>query len=387
VNAFLPYGRQTIEQTDVDAVLAALHDPLITQGPRVEEFERAFADEVQARHSVAFSSGTAALHAAAAAAGLHEGDEVLTTPISFVASANCALFVGARPVFGDIDPETANLDVIAARDAGLLDRVRACVVVSLGGLPADLGPLQKARKRGMVVIEDGCHALGARRSGRPVGGAMADMTAFSLHPVKAITSGEGGLVSTDDDELADRLRAFRSHHIRRPEASDDAMHGGWHYEIESLGYNYRITDIQCALGLSQLQRLDQYIVARNAIAEQYHELLSAVAGIALPAVARSGDRHAYHLFVVRFPEGPRRRRLVYDSLRAAGIGTQLHYIPIPAHALYRDLGYGMTDLPAARAYWEQALSLPIFPGMTPGDVERVAEGLRTALEMPLPNAA
>jgi perosamine synthetase len=238
-----------------------------------------------------------------------------------------------------------------------------------------------------VVIEDGCHALGARRSGRPVGGAMADMTAFSLHPVKAITSGEGGLVSTDDDELADRLRAFRSHHIRRPEASDDAMHGGWHYEIESLGYNYRITDIQCALGLSQLQRLDQYIVARNAIAEQYHELLSAVAGIALPAVARSGDRHAYHLFVVRFPEGPRRRRLVYDSLRAAGIGTQLHYIPIPAHALYRDLGYGMTDLPAARAYWEQALSLPIFPGMTPGDVERVAEGLRTALEMPLPNAA
>lgn len=381
--SFLPYGRQSIDQADVDAVIAALHDPLITQGPRVERFERALADYVQARHAVAFANGTAALHAAAAAADLGTGDEVLTTPISFVASANCALFVGARPVFADIDPVTANLDLAAARASGVLDRVRACVVVSLAGLPADLGPVQEARERGMVVIEDAAHTLGGRRAGRPVGAGQADMTTFSLHPVKAITSGEGGLVTTDSDELAEALLRFRNHGMVRGEPADDPLLGGWHYGVESLGFNYRITDIQCALGLSQLKRLDQFILERNAIAESYHELLSPLLGISLPAPAPPGDRHAYHLFVVRFPEGPRRRRLAYDTLRAAGIGTQVHYIPIPAHALYRQLGYDMDGLPKAQAYWEQALSLPMFPAMQRDDVERVAQALERALQLPL----
>jgi perosamine synthetase len=380
---FLPYGRQSIEQADVDAVVDALRDPFITQGPRVERFERAIAGYVRARHAVAFANGTAALHAAASAAGLGTGDEVLTTPISFVASANCALFVGARPVFADIDPVTANLDLAAARASGVLDRVGACVVVSLAGLPADLAPVQEARERGMVVIEDAAHTLGGQRAGRPVGAGQADMTTFSLHPVKAITSGEGGLVTTDSDELAEALLRFRNHGMARGEPADDPLLGGWHYGVESLGFNYRITDIQCALGLSQLERLDQFIMARNAIAESYHELLSPLPGISLPARARPGDRHAYHLFVVRFPEGPRRRRLVYDTLRAAGIGTQVHYIPIPAHALYRELGYDMDALPQAQAYWEQALSLPMFPAMEPGDVERVADALGRALELPL----
>ncbi|MGH2896178.1 MAG: UDP-4-amino-4,6-dideoxy-N-acetyl-beta-L-altrosamine transaminase [Solirubrobacteraceae bacterium] len=381
--SFLPYGRQSIDRADIDAVIAALRDPFITQGPRVKEFERGVADHVQARHAIAFANGTAALHAAASAAGLRPGDEVLTTPISFVASANCALFVGARPVFADIDPVTANLDLAAARASGALERVRACVVVSLAGLPADLAPVKDARERGMVVIEDAAHALGAERAGRPVGAGLADMTAFSLHPVKAITSGEGGLVATDSDELAEALDRFRSHGIVRGEPADDPMLGGWHYGVESLGLNYRITDIQCALGLSQLQRLDRFILARNAIAESYHELLSRLPGISLPARARPGDRHAYHLFVVRFSEGPRRRRLVYDMLREAGIGAQVHYIPIPAHALYRDLGYDMDGLPQAQAYWEQALSLPMFPAMERRDVERVAQALQSALEAPL----
>lgn len=384
MSSFLPYGRQTIEPADVEAVSAALTDPFITQGPRVEEFERRFAERVHARHAVAFSSGTAALHGAAAAAGLGPGDELLTTPISFVASANCALFVGARPVFADIDAGTANLDVANALRDRRLDRVKACVIVSLAGLPADLAPLQEARRRGVVVIEDGCHALGGQRDGRPVGAGGADMTVFSFHPVKAITSGEGGMVSTDDDELAARLTAFRTHGIRRGEPGEDPMHGGWHYEIDSLGFNYRITDFQCALGSSQLERLAGYIEARNAIAERYRELLSEVSGLALPARARPGDRHAYHLFVVRFPEGPRRRRAVFDALRAEGIGTQLHYIPIPAHRLYRRLGYDMEGLPEAQAYWEQALSLPIFPSMVGGDVERVVDALRRALELPVP---
>jgi perosamine synthetase len=382
VSDFLPYGRQSIEDEDVEAVLAALRDPLITQGPRVERFEQAIAETVQARHAVAFANGTAALHAAAAAAGLATGDEVLTTPISFAASANCALFVGARPVFADIDPVTGNLDLATAREAGLLDRVKACVAVSLAGLPIDLEPLREARRRGMVVIEDAAHALGGLRDGRPIGAGAADMTIFSFHPVKAITSGEGGMVTTNDVALADALRRFRSHGIERAEPSDDPMRGGWHYEIGSLGFNYRITDIQCALGISQLQRLEHFITARNEIAGRYHELLADVPGVTLPARAPEGGRHAYHLFVVRFPEGPGRRRVVYDALRADGIGTQLHYIPIPAHALYRDLGYDMSGLPQAQAYWEQALSLPMFPAMTAADVDRVVRSLRTAVALP-----
>ena len=195
----------------------------------------------------------------------------------------------------------------------------------------------------MVVIEDAAHALGAARAGRPAGAGPADITAFSLHPVKAITSGEGGLVTTDSDSSPTRCGASAATAWRRGEPAQDPMLGGWHYGVESLGFNYRITDIQCALGLSQLQRLDRFILARNAIAESYHELLAAAGDLAA-GPARPGDRHAYHLFVVRFPEGPRRRRLVYDRLREAGIGTQVHYIPIPAHALYRDLGYDMDGL-------------------------------------------
>lgn len=387
MSSFLPYGRQTIEEADIQAVQSALRDPLITQGPRIDEFERAFADAVEARHAVAFANGTAALHGAAVAAGLGEGDQVLTTPISFVASANCALFVGARPAFADIDSRTGNLDTAGVLRDGRLERAKACVVVSLAGLPAELEPLQEARRRGLILIEDGAHALGAVRSGRPVGSGDADMTAFSLHPVKAITSGEGGLITTDSDELAERLRSFRTHGIRRTEPTDDPMRGGWHYEIESLGFNYRITDFQCALGHSQLKRLETFITARNEIAELYHERLSGVPGIVLPARAQPGDRHGYHLFVVRFPGGPQRRRLVYDALRAAGIGPQLHYIPIPAHTLYRRLGYSMDGLPEAQAYWEQALSLPMFPTMQAEDVERVATELRLALELPLPGVA
>jgi perosamine synthetase len=383
LNDFLPYGRQTIEEADIAAVASALADPLITQGPRVESFERSFADYVGARHAVAFANGTAALHAAAHAAGLGPGDELLTTPLGFVSSANCALFVGARPLFCDIDPASANLDAQRAVDAGLTARAKACVVVSMAGLPAALEPLQGARRDGLVVIEDACHALGALRGGRPVGGdGLADMTTFSFHPLKAITSGEGGMVSTDDHDLAESLRRFRTHGMTRRDYGRDVMRGGWHYDIDSLGFNYRITDFQCALGEHQLVRLEGFIAARNHIAARYRELLGAVAGLSLPAApAPGGDRHAYHLFVVRFAEGAARRRAAYDHLRARGIGVQLHYIPIPAHGLYRSLGYTMDGLDATQAYYEQALSLPIFPTMADDDVIRVVRELRHALEL------
>jgi UDP-4-amino-4,6-dideoxy-N-acetyl-beta-L-altrosamine transaminase len=385
LSEFLPYGRQTIDDADVAAVTAALRDPFLTQGPRVDSFERAFAEYVNARHAVAFANGTGALHAAAAAAGLGPGDEVLTTPLSFVASSNCALFVGARPVFADIDSETTNLDLPAALHEGLRDPVKACVAVSLAGLPVDLEPLQAARHNGVVVIEDGCHALGGLRGGKPVGGdGRADMTTFSFHPVKALTSGEGGMVTTDDDALAAALRAFRTHGIRRGGSDEDMMRGGWHYDIDTLGFNYRITDFQCVLGEHQLGRLDEFIAARNELAELYRELLRDVGEVRLPAAAPPRGRHAYHLFVVRFTEGAHRRRVVYDNLRTAGIGTQLHYIPIPAHGLYRSLGYTMDDLPNTQAYYEQALSLPLFPTMTKDDVRRVVRELERALELPIP---
>jgi perosamine synthetase len=389
---FLPYGRQRIDEADIAAVSSALADPFLTQGPRVESFERAFSEYLGVRHAVAFANGTAALHAAAHAAGLGPGDELLTTPLSFVASANCALFVGARPRFCDIDPQTTNLDLQRALEAGLPKRAKACVAVSMAGLPIDLEPLQAARRDGLVVIEDASHALGARRAGLPLGGdAAADMTTFSFHPVKAITSGEGGMVSTDDDALADALRSFRTHCIRRDEPERDlmgrehqnVMRGGWHYDIDSLGFNYRITDFQCALGEHQLARLDEFIAARNQIADRYRELLGGIAELQLPAqAAKPQDSHAYHLFVVRFREGAHRRRAAYDHLRTCGIGVQLHYIPIPVHGLYRSLGYTMDGLQATQAYYEEALSLPIFPTMTGKDVERVAGEVRRALDAP-----
>lgn len=377
---FLPYGRQTIDEADIDAVTSALRDPFLTQGPRVESFERAVSEYTGARHAVAFANGTAALHAAAHAAGLGPGDELLTTPLSFVASANCALFLGARPVFSDIDPTTANLDAQRAVDAGLAARSKACVAVSMAGLPIDLAPLQAARRDGLVVIEDACHALGALRDGRPVGGdGVADMTTYSFHPVKAITSGEGGMVTTDDGELAASLRTFRTHGITRRDYGEDVMRGGWHYDIDSLGFNYRITDFQCALGEQQLGRLDEFIAARNRIADLYRELLDGIDGLQLPAPAPPGSRHAYHLFVVRFGEGAARRKTAYDRLRACAIGVQLHYIPIPVHTLYRSLGYTMSGLDATQSYYEQALSLPVFPTMTDEDVRRVVRELRTGL--------
>jgi perosamine synthetase len=379
---FLPYGKQDISDEDVDAVAAALREPLITQGPHVDSFERAFAAQTGSRHAVAFANGTAALHAAATVAGLGAGDTMPTTPISFAASSNCALFVGARPAFHDIDDATGNLDVGAAVAAGAFDGAKATVVVSLAGLPADLEPLQRLRReRGLIVIEDACHALGGRRAGRPIGGdGQADMYCFSLHPVKALTTGEGGVVTTESDALAQRLRNFRTHGITRTETGG-RLRGPWHYDVAELGFNYRITDFQCALGESQLRRLPQFVAERNRVAAAYHELLDGTPGLQMPARAKDGELHGYHLFVVRFTDGPEQRLRMSQRLREAGIGTQLHYIPIYAHSLYRSLGYGDAEAarcPNAERYYETALSLPMYPGLTQRDVERVAREL-TAL--------
>jgi perosamine synthetase len=379
--AFLPYGRQHIGEEDVQAVADALRSPLITQGPLVEQFEQALADYLGVPQVVVFANGTAALHGAAFAAGIGEGDELITSPLTFAASANCALYQGGRPRFIDIDPATWNLDAAAAAEAAG-ERTKAVVPVSFTGLPADLEPLQALRERGIVVIEDAAHALGGVRGGVRVGGdRRADMAIFSFHPVKSMTTGEGGAVTTFDEELARRLRLFRTHGITKDANHPSPTEGDWYYEMQALGFNYRITDIQCALGLSQLKHVDAWVARRNEIAALYRSQLAREARIELPPAAPDGSLHGHHLFVVRVADGAEKRLHVFQALRAAAIGVQVHYIPVYRLPYYRDtLGYPQDECPNAERYYAGAVSLPMFPAMTDGDVERVVRELRRALD-------
>jgi perosamine synthetase len=375
----LPYGRQEISDADIEAVVEALRSELITQGPRIERFERAMADYLGANHAVAVANGTAALHLSALAAGLGPGDEAITSPMTFAASANCALYAGARPRFVDISADTWNLDTEAAA-AAVGERTRAVVAVSYTGLPVDLAPFDAVRER-VTVIEDGCHAIGGHRGGVKVGGpGGADMTCFSFHPVKSMTTGEGGLVTTESDELARKLRLLRTHGITKEGNSPGPTDGGWYYEMQDLGFNYRITDFQCALGLSQLSRLDGWVERRNEIAVRYRELLAGEDRVELPPEAPQGSLHGYHLFVVRVRDGAEARLRAFERLRAAGIGVQVHYIPVYRLPHYRDtLGYPQEDCPAAERLYEGIVSLPMFPAMTDGDLERSVEALGEAL--------
>lgn len=375
--SYLPYARQEITDADIEAVSAALRDPFITQGPTIARFEDAVAERVGAKHCVAFSSGTAALHGAAFAAGLGPGDEVIATPITFAASTNCALYLGAMPRFADIDPATWNLDAAAVE---VSEQTKAVVPTSFTGLPADLAPLDGVRDR-VVVIEDACHALGGHRDGRWVGGpGGADITCFSLHPAKTITTGEGGLATTEDDELAGALRLFRTHGITKEGIAPGPHDGAWFYEMQELGFNYRITDVQCALGLSQLTRLDAWVARRNEIAARYRELLADEGAITLPPAAPDASLHGYHLFVVHVRAGAAARRAAYDALHAAGIGVQVHYIPVYRLPYYRDrLGVPQDACPHAEDYYAGALSLPMFPTLTDAEIRRVVDELRRAL--------
>lgn len=378
-STFLPYGRQDVDEADIEAVAAALREPLITQGPLVERFEEAFAEYVGAKHAVAYSSGTAALHGAAFAAGVEPGDELITSPITFAASLNCGVFQGGTPRLVDIDPATWNLDTLAAA-AAVTPQTNLVVPVSFAGLPVDLEPL---RGTGARIVEDAAHAIGALRDGGRVGGpGGADITCFSLHPVKTMTTGEGGMATTEDDELVERLRIFRTHGIVRGDATTPGEHDGpWWYEMQALGFNYRITDFQCALGIRQLERVEHWVERRNEIAELYRRRLADEERIGLPPAAPEGGRHGYHLFVIHVRAGAAERRRVFEGLRAAGIGVQVHYIPIYKLPYYRDAhGLRQDTFPHAEEYYAGAISLPMFPAMTDADVERVARELETLLD-------
>ena len=380
---FLPYGRQTVEDEDIDAVVAVLRGDTLTTGPAVDEFERALAARVGAKHAVAVATGTAALHAAAFAAGVGPGDRVVVPAITFLATANCVRYLGAEPVFVDVDPDTALVDVDALERA-LAGGARAVIPVHMTGRPVDLPAVRaRASAAGATVIEDAAHALGGAWDGDPIGsGRHSEQTIFSFHPVKHVTTGEGGAISTNDDELARRLRLFRNHGMERDAARlQQPSPGPWYYEQQVLGFNYRITDLQCALGTSQLRRLDANIARRRAIAARYDRLLRDVRHV---TAAGSGDPRAasaWHLYAVLidFTAAGRDRAAVMNGLRERGIGTQVHYIPVPAQPYYRQLGCDPAAFPGAARWYERELSLPMFPAMTDDDVDRVVAALADVL--------
>lgn len=374
----LPYGHQWVDEEDVKAVVQVLRGDWLTTGPTVGEFETAFAAYVGARFAVAVANGTAALHAAAFAAGIGAGDEAITTPMTFAATANCIRYQGGTPVFVDVQPETLNLDPKKIETA-ITSRTRAILPVDYAGQPADLDEINAiAAHHGLTVIEDAAHALGATFGGKRVG-SLSTMTTFSLHPVKHITTGEGGMVTTDDEGLAQKLRAFRNHGITS-EARERQEKGSWFYEMVALGYNYRLTDLQCALGLSQLKKLDRWLARRRAIAGVYTEALGGLAEISLPMP--SFDREpAWHLYPIQLDLTRLRtgRAEIFRALRAENIGVNVHYIPVPWHPYYRDLGYRKGQWPVAEAAYERLISLPIFPAMTDQDVSDVIAAVQKVI--------
>ena len=373
----IPYGRQTIDERDVAAVVEVLRSPFLTQGPVLQRFERAVAEFCDVPHAVAFSSGTAALHAAAFAAGARPGTDLLTSAMTFSASANCGAYLGATPRFADIERETWNVspETVAA---AMTPRTRIVVPVHFAGLAADVAGIREVVGEDVVIIEDAAHALGAVRDGQRVGSCRhAEMAMFSTHPVKSITTAEGGVVTTRDAALAARLRSFRNHGFGGDVERMTAEHGGWFREQVELGHNLRLSELHCALGVSQLERLREFVARRNAIAERYRRALADVPALELPPAAANGDVHAYHLFIVRHRDGAAARRRLYEALHAAEILVQVHYIPVYWHPYYRrSYGYEHGLCPEAERYYAGCLSLPCFPTLTEAEQDRVLEVLR-----------
>lgn len=375
---YIPYGRQYIDEEDIQAVTEVLRSDWLTTGPKVTEFERKLAERVGAKYAVAVSSGTAALHAAYFAAGVGSGDEVITSPITFAATANAALYLGARPVFVDVTPDNINIDPQQI-SAAITPRTKVIAPVDFAGHPADLEKiLTIAREKGLIVVEDAAHALGAVYKGRPVG-SIADMTAFSFHPVKHITTGEGGAVVTDNEEFYKRLLCFRSHGIIKNDKNVVENEGPWYYEMRFLGYNYRITDIQCALGVGQLKKLDFFLKRRKELAELYYEEFKDVPQLQLPVVLPEAIP-SWHIFVIRLKGQTPPRREVFEKLHNRCIGVQVHYIPVYWHPFYKEQGYQKGLCPNAEDYYKRCLTIPLFPSLKDEDVKRVVTEVKKVVE-------
>lgn len=372
----IPYGKQTIEQDDIQAVVDVLKSDFLTTGPKIAEFEQTVADYVGAKYAVAISNGTSALHAACFAAGIGPGDEVITTPLTFAASANCVLYCGGTPVFADVDPRTYNIDPEDIRRK-ITDRTKAIIAVHLAGQPCDMDAIHSiAREHGLIVIEDGAHALGSVYKGKKVG-SLSDMTTFSFHPVKPITTGEGGMIVTDNEEFYKKMVLFRSHGITRDDSMMTRNDGPWFYQQFDLGYNYRITDIQCALGCSQMKKLDRFLARRKELVAHYNEAFADCSNIVTPYQLPDTES-GWHLYIVQVKNCDRKQ--VFEALREKGIGVNVHYIPVYMHPYYQEHGYKDVHCANAEEIYSHIISLPLYPGLTDEQQDYVIDTLKSLCE-------
>lgn len=368
----IPYGRQTIEEDDIQAVVDVLRSDYLTTGPKIAEFEKMVADYVGAKYAVAISNGTSALHAACFAAGIQPGDEVITTPLTFAASSNCVLYCGGTPVFADVDPKTYNIDPedICRK---ITDKTKAIIAVHLAGQPCDMDEIHKiAKEHDLLVIEDGAHALGSVYKGKKVG-TLSDMTTFSFHPVKPITTGEGGMIVTDNEEFYKKMVLFRGHGITRDENLMTRNDGPWFYQQLDLGYNYRITDIQCALGCSQMKKLDRFLARRKEIVARYNEAFADCENIVTPYQLPETES-GWHLYIVQVKNCDRRE--IFEALREHGIAVNVHYIPVYLHPYYQEHGYKDVHCRNAEEVYSHIISLPLYPTLTEEQQQYVIETLK-----------
>ncbi|MGF9976248.1 UDP-4-amino-4,6-dideoxy-N-acetyl-beta-L-altrosamine transaminase [Viridibacillus arvi] len=375
-DTYLPYGKQMLDDADIKAVINVLKGDYLTTGPMISQFEERIAEYVGTKYAVAFTNGTAALHGACFAAGIGEEDEVITSPITFAASANCILYQGGKVVFADIDQQTYNIDPLEI-EKKITPNTKAIIPVHFTGQPAQLDAIHRlANEHNLVVIEDAAHALGATYKGKKVG-ALSDMTMFSFHPVKHITTGEGGIITTNSKEYYEKLTQFRTHGITRNPVLLTENHGPWYYDMQFLGYNYRMTDIQAALGCSQLDKLDSFVQRRKEIVAAYNEAFSNLLEVQTPYQQRDTDS-SWHLYILKLNLDTLSvsRKKVFEELHKLNIGVNVHYIPVHTLSYYQELGYKRGSLPKSEQLYEEIISLPLFPLMQEQDIKDVIDAVQ-----------
>ncbi|MDW7662161.1 MAG: UDP-4-amino-4,6-dideoxy-N-acetyl-beta-L-altrosamine transaminase [Bacillota bacterium] len=379
-DTYLSYGKQTIDDSDIQAVVAVLKGEYLTTGPFVKEFEDKVASYVGAKYAVAVSNGTAALHMACFAAGIKEGDEVIVSPMTFAASANAVLYCGGTPVFTDINPETYNIDPEKIKEK-ITDKTKAIIPVDFSGQSVDMDTIKEiADENGLIIIEDAAHALGSEYKGRKIG-SQADMVEFSFHPVKPITTAEGGIVTTNSEELYKKMMIFRTHGITRDQDMMNENHGPWYYEQHFLGYNYRLTDVQSALGTSQMHKIDEFITRRREIVKQYNNAFISLKEIIIP-IEEDFSKSGCHIYVIKIrPELLTvTRKEIFEALQAENIGVNVHYLPVYMHPYYKGLGYKKGLCPNAEELYENMITLPLFPSMNDEDVKDVIEAVNKVVD-------